>query len=83
MLNRHCGCHGSILKIEHYVLVGTENSDTCFVPTYDWSTFLTSFFNKLAAVKCYHRFKFKEDGVVVCKKSVKSEEISMVILKKK
>ena len=54
-------------KMNSAVLVGTENSDESYVPTYDWSTYLGQYFSKLPALKCYHHFKFTKGGIA-CKK---------------
>ena len=69
-------------KMNTAVLVGTENSNECYVPTYDWSTYLGQYFTKLPALKCYHHFKFTNDGMVGCKKTINSPEVSVNILKK-
>ena len=68
-------------KINQAVLVGQENSDESYVPTYDWVSHLAPVFHKLKAVKSYHHFRFTKSGDVFCKKTIDSEEVKQSLLK--
>ena len=56
---------------------------TVIVPTYNWASFLETYFKKLPGVKSFHHFRFSKDtpGRVFCKRYVDSEEMEFDLLK--
>lgn len=63
-------------------LVGFHNG-TVLIPTYDWMSYLATFFKKIPQLKSYHHFRFDKDfpGTVFCKQYWSSEEQALNILK--
>ena len=45
-------------------LCGTESGDV-IVPMFDWTTFLGTFFRKVANIKKFHQFHFAEGSTIV------------------
>ena len=62
-------------------LVGFHNS-TVLIPTYDWMSYLDTFFNKIPHLKTYHHFRFDKTfpGTVSCKQYFLSQETAINIL---
>ena len=63
-------------------LVGLHNGRV-LIPTYDWMSYLETFFKKIPQLKSYHHFRFDKDfpGMVFCKQYWSSEEKALNILK--
>ena len=63
-------------------LVGLHNG-TVLIPTYDWVSYLDTFFEKISHLKTYHHFRFDKafPGTVFCKQYFSSEETAINILK--
>ena len=62
--------------------VGLHNG-TVLIPTYDWMSYLQTFFRKVPQLKTYHHFRFDSDfpGTVFCKQYWLSEEKALDLLK--
>ena len=62
--------------------VGLHNG-TVLIPTYDWMSYLQTFFRKVPQLKTYHHFRFDGDfpGTVFCKQYWSSEEKALDLLK--
>ena len=62
--------------------VGLHNG-TVLIPTYDWMSYLQTFFRKVPQLKTYHHFRFDSDfpGTVFCKQYWSSEEKALDLLK--
>ena len=63
-------------------LAGLHNG-TVLIPTYDWMSYLDTFFKKIPHLKTYHHFRFDKafPGTVFCKQYFSSEETAINILK--
>ena len=59
------------------------HSGTVLIPTYDWMSYLQTFFRKVPQLKTYHHFRFDSDipGTVFCKQYWSSEEQALDLLK--
>ena len=62
--------------------VGLHNG-TVLIPTYDWMSYLQTFFRKVPQLKTYHHFHFDSDfpGTIFCKQYWSSEEKALDLLK--
>lgn len=62
-------------------LTGTEDGNV-IVPTYDWQSYLSSFFSKLKGIKKLHHLRFHADspGIVYVKEAADSPEVSISLL---
>ena len=65
-------------------LVGTHDMEV-FVPTYNWSSYLETYFKKLKNILGYHHFKASksEPGVITCQQTATSEPVKFNLLKDK
>ncbi|CAH3013857.1 unnamed protein product [Porites evermanni] len=63
-------------------LAGLHNG-TVLIPTYDWMSYLDTFFKKIPDLKTYHHFRFDKafPGTVFCKQYFSSEETAINIIK--
>ena len=62
--------------------VGLHNG-TVLIPTYNWISYLQTFFRKVPQLKTYHHFRFDSDfpTTVICKQYWSSEERALDLLK--
>ena len=60
---------------------GNERGEV-FVPTYDWKTYLPSFFKKVVGIKKIHHFIFSKEsqGNIILKEASDSEEVIQNLL---
>ena len=72
----------STTGVNKWQLVGTHDGWE-IVPVYDWATFLSQYFAKLANIKKYHHFRFsmEEPGKIYFKEFRSSPECSQMLLK--
>ena len=65
-------------------LVGTRDMEV-FVPTYNWSSYLETYFKRLKNILDYHHFKASksEPGVITCQQTVMSEPVKFNLHKDK
>ena len=67
---------------EHGEFLGLHNG-TVLIPTYDWMSYLDTFFKKIPHLKTYRHFRFDKafPGTVFCKHYFSSEETAINIFK--
>ena len=63
-------------------LLGFHNG-TVLISTYDWMSYLDTFFKKIPHLKIYHHFRFDKafPGTVFCKHYLSSKETAINIFK--